>query len=788
MTTLRPSGVAVNTNLLRQQGLGGTQQPMLGNGMVNANGMNVMQSAADMIRGTLSSALSNNGQQSGGFNWGRGGGGLVYDDALKSLSGSADDTNNPDNDNFYTERVAPGMVKFIRELASRAGTFFEQYKQVRDNFRNVERFGQLQPDPVMSAFIDEVTRQGDITRIIGFTAAPMFGFNLVQILKNLGPNGEFSQQNYLESGVLAVRNALYFELINWLMNSQKGREMIPLLSKEVKGAIDQLQTNKDVSSLAYEFFGQTLPWAHLEFKVPKNTQPNYAQMFSASNGYPDTGVDYSGARAAEPDQMMMNESLALVMRNANLRQKALVEGRIQPSQTNSASPYVGEIPVEYNTSRKDWENINPLNRDEFRPRRLFHNMGKENLYFIAEGDWKRVKNGYRKNPEQEAEETVVKGCFRVVYIDLDKDTGWTSTVVRAENYTMPQVLSDPSKLLPLMDTPDASDFLTVNTYSISEVAKPGSLEVPVETVEKLGKGILVFTVPEPIVSESSQKLEKTVINANDATMTSVKGEAATTFNVSNWDKYTCTSESDRTLLYVKAPYLFKDGDLSDEKLPKSFYQQVIQLANLAENHLVDDALMQMIEQYLTAEVNSWLTNIGGFDVKGRNVLKVENIFDDIRQLNDYLKEHDRELAGVLHDVDKPSALKRAMAYFVYDHSARIKNTDQDSLLADAEEELDLHAQRQMFMAVVNNRTGPAVEPDGNPVTIKRSRFPEYFDLVEKAFPGTMGLELDFEEVDKVFLFKDSNNLWLFNYSAIDRNVATLRQISRRSQLVSMQFS
>ena len=787
--TIRPSGVAINTQMMRNQ-MGANMGGNVNNPMMNMNN-GMMQSAADMVRGQLTACLSqSNASGSGGFNWGRGGAGLIYDDALKSLTAGTADTNNSANDDFYIEKAAAGMGVFMREMASRAGSFYEQYKVVRDNFRTVERFGQLQQDPVLNAFIDDVVKQADLTRILGFNAVPMFGYSLVQVAKSAGPDAKFAPQHYLEAVAVGCRNALYFELISWLMGSPKGREMIPMISKELKDAIGSLDKNKEMAAVAFEFFGQSLPWASLEFKVPKNTRPDYNMMFGPNNGYPDAALGADIAeRYSQPDLSTMDPAIALVLRNAQIRKQAMATGQFKHPVINS-SPYVGDIPVDYNIIRKDWENITPENRDEFRSRRLFHNVGKANLYFISEGDWKRVKPAYRKHSEQEGEESVVKGTFRIVRIDLDKDDGWVSTIVRAENLTMPQVLTDPTKLLPLIEEPKESDFLAVTAYSINEVATPGSLEVPLETINKLGKGIFVVTIDEPIVSESSKKLENTMSNANKTAMGSFTGESATTFNVINWDTYTCPSESDRSMLFVKAPYLFKDGDMSNDGLPHTFYQQVIHLGKLAEERLIDDSLMQFIEQHLSKEVNSWLANIGGFDVVGKNVVKVDNVFDDIRELSEYLKTNDRELYGALHDTDKPHMLKRAMAYFVYDHSSMAKDTDSnpDSLLSQAEEELDLHAQRQMFVAIINERHGPAVEPDGNAITLKRSKFPEYFDLIEKSFPGTMGLEMDVEEADKILLFRDNGNMWLFNYSATDRNVATLRQVSRRAQLVSLEFT
>jgi hypothetical protein len=94
----------------------------------------------------------------------------------------------------------------------------------------------------------------------------------------------------------------------------------------------------------------------------------------------------------------------------------------------------------------------------------------------------------------------------------------------------------------------------------------------------------------------------------------------------------------------------------------------------------------------------------------------------------------------------------------------------------------------MYINVMNKRGGPAHLENDVPIVIKRSKFPEYFKMIEDGFDVTMGDNYMSESTDKLLKFDESGNMWLFSYSIVDRNVATLRFVTRSKHLCLLALS
>jgi len=757
-----PDGNAMGgNNPLNPMNRTGYQNPLQNN---NAN-----MSPGDVIRNIMSQNLNNtNAGSGGGFNWGGVAGSLYEDEALRALRTNQE--NDPTSTAYLIDRVAGAMQMFLQQVYHRAGPFFEEYRKAREDFRLNEA---QQIDEIRNAFIDDVNKQHEFTRVIAINAMPFFGKGLIELLRN-GNRDQLTQAEYLNMAFIACRNILFFEMINWLMKSPNGRRYTNRLTKSIQARINNLENFKEAAAAVYDVFNQTSPYNNLEFKRPESTRTDYTMLYGPASDYIQRSFEPQALPSAAYQDEAMQDIYRMVQHNANSR------GQYQAPPQDRSLVIGGEVMKSWDEVRGDFNNLNPGNRNEFRLSRFFYNIGKPNHYFIPETDWKKIQHAYRRHEEQKAEETVLKDCFRIVIIDLENDSGWFSTIVRKEGLDMQTVLTDPAKLLPLLENPDElDDSWVVKPFPLEEVVVEKTMDIPIETVEKLQQAVPVIAITDTVVSNSSKSLENTIDTVNERLTKNFTKINATGFHAVNWDTYTCTSKEEKDALYEDLALLFKDND--DRA---SFVNAVAAVARYEAQKKVSPDLIKFIGTHLTQVINNWLINCAGYNPNKNGVghLSVNDILTDYRALLDYLKEKDPETMLHLVEVDKPNYLNEAVRMFDYTNPYELKEGQEPSAIDLLKGELELVVGRHMYINVINKRTGPAYLEANVPVRIKRSKWPEYFKMIEDGFDETMTEDDDVMITDKLLRFTESGGMWLFSYSTIDRNVATLRFVSREKPL------
>lgn len=731
---------------------------------------NAQMSPGDVIRNIMSQNLNtSNTASGGGFNWGAAGGSLYEDEALRSLRTSQE--NDPTSNAYLIDRVAGAMQMFLQQIYHRAGPFFEEYRKARDDFRMNE---MQQVDEIRNAYIEDVCKQHEFTRIVAINSMPFFGKGLIELLRN-GNRDQLQQAEYLNTAFIACRNVLFFEMINWLMKSPNGRRYTNRLTKAIQARISNLENFKEAAAAVYDVFGQTSPYNNLEFKRPESTRTDYNMLYGPASDYVQRSFEPQpvAASAAYQDEAM-RDIYNMVNQNANNR------GQFQRPPQDRSMMIGGEVMQSWDEVRKDFNNLNPGNRGEFRLNRFFYNIGKPNHYFIPESDWKKIQHAFRRHEEQKAEETVLHDCFRIVIINLDTDDGWFSTIVRKEGLDMQSVLTDPAKLLPLLENPDElDDSWVVKPIPLADVVVEKTMDIPIETVEKLEQAVPVIAVNDEVVSNSSAQLLSTVDSVNARLTSQFTKINAVGFNAVNWDTYTCKSKEEKDLLHEDLAFLFKDNDGR-----ASFVNAVAAVSRYEIQEKVDPELIKFIGGHLTQVINNWLINSAGYNPNknGQGHLSVSNILTDYRALIDWLKERDPETMLHLVEMEKANYLNESVRMFDYVNPHTVVAGQERSAIDLVKEELDLVVGRRMYINVINKRTGPSYIEANTPVRIKRSKWPEYFKMVEDGFDETMGAEDDVMVTDKLLRFTESGGMWLFSYSIIDRNVATLRFVSHDKPL------
>jgi len=755
-------------------GMNNPMNPMNRTGYNTPGAQQSNLSPGDVIRNIMSQNLNSNNGTGGGFNWGNVGGGLYEDEALRSLRTSQE--SDPTSNAYLIDRVAGAMQMFLQQVYHRAGPFFEEYRKAREDFRLNE---MQQVDEIRNAYIEDVCKQHEFTRIIAINAMPFFGKGLIELLRN-GNRDQLQQAEYLNTAFIACRNILFFEMINWLMKSPNGRRYTNRLTKAIQVKISNLENFKEAAAAVYDLFNQTSPYNNLEFKRPESTRTDYNMLYGPASEYVQRSFEPQVVPSAAYQDEAMRDIYQMINNNANTR------GQFHRPTQDKSLVIGGEIMKSWDEVRGDFNNLTPDNRSEFRLSRFFYNIGKPNHYFIAESDWKKIQHAYRRHEEQKAEETVLQGCFRIVIIDLDGDGGWFSTIVRKEGLDMQTVLTDPAKLLPLLENPDElDDSWVVKPFPLEDVVVEKTMDIPIETVEKMEKAVPLIAVAEPIVSNSSRQLESTIDTVNGRLASHFTKVNAVGFHAVNWDTYICKSKEEKDTLYGDLTFLFKDNDTR-----ASFVNAVAAVNRYGEQKRVSGELIKFIGDHLTQVINNWLINCAGYNPNknGHGHLSVNNILTDYRPLIDWLKERDPETALHLLEVDRANYLNEAVRMFDYNNPYVLAEGQEPSAIDLLKTELELTVGRHMYVNVINKRTGPAYVEANVPVRIKRSKWPEYFKMIEDGFDETMTEDDDVAVTDKLLRFSESGGMWLFSYSTIDRNVATLRFVSREKPLCLLSLS
>lgn len=712
------------------------------------------------------------GGNAGGIKWESYGAGGLFDQGMQEILSSA----GPDQDSlqYHASQIAPVNVVFIQHLISGTGQFYEVYRQSVEGFRRNE-IGN--PCPVRDAFITMFVRHQEFRRPVAINASSMFGWRLINVRMETGKE-DLTRNQYLAAAEIAVRSTLFMEMVGWMMKTQEGQVHARSLPSDLAAKMPNLSKYNEVLNTACATFGINNPYANLTFEV-KAAVRNDLQ----TNRY-ESGAAYLYGHAGAPEGRMDfeggNDLFSMIQKNAR---DFRGEQHHQPVHHDTTNNLFNNEDHHWNKIRNDLSNLTPKNKGEFQLNRFFYNIGKPKHYLVPESDWKQIKHAFVKHAEMKQEQTVIENTFRIVIIDLEADSGWFSTIVRSEDYDMPTLLTDPTKLLPLLEDTGA-DYLTVKDSDLASIADKKTMTIPVEECIKLEEAgvIPLVTSKEKIVTNSSKELEATLLNVNQRVAKNFSDVNAVSFHAHVWDTFACERAEDKVRLFQDMPFLFKDSDM---KTRPSMFTACKELLKYFKQNIVGKELMTFIDTRLTTAINDYFINGGGYDSipTDPGFLNVDSLVRDYEELDHHLERTDPLMWKLFNQNDKDHELTQALKMFTFNNPF-VADQENMSVIEKIKQEQELVLERPLHITFINNRGGPIYKDTDRPIHLKRSTFPEYFDLVEKGFEPTMG-DLPFDATDKIVSFTTSDNLWLFTYSGIDKNIATLRHISRRNPLVML---
>lgn len=763
----------MSSNILRPAAGVSTPAPGAANpNNPNAAVNNAQRDPLAQMRGLIEQSNQATGG-TGGIGWEKYGNNRYEDQALRDLRNES--TVEQDSDQFYLQKYSQATADFLQGMLLRRGVYYDEYRQVLENYRLHAKMRS--PCHIRHEFVNTINKHSDMVVSIAKAAAPMYCQRLIALAK--GKNGEeLTRNDYISSVHWSLRAVLTMEMVAWLCKSTEGQQFAFGLTVEIKEMISNLEGYKDAFGLACSTFGVSNPYANLVYEVvsPSTVENRHLVDQRAAFMYNSFGNN------AQPvnDRGAQTDLDLLIQRNASRSQ----------GTSESSGFYGGSKPrhqqEEHNAwgqERNDYQNMRPDNRKNYDYHKLFRPIDNRNRYLVSESDWKKIKSAFNRHADQPSqEETVLPGCFRVVTIDLTEDNGWFSTVVRGEGLDMSTVWTSPELLLPLLEGVDGTSDVTIKAVTVEEALGKGSktLEIPLDYCETLD-AIPVISVKEQLVATSSMKLASSWSSTNKALTKRIKGVNATSFNTTIWETYTCEDKEEKELLLEEFPFLFKDVEDIGEA---TFYQRVRRLNKKLEDVDITEELRGYIDERLTDMVNDWFVSSLGYDKEesSSNHLSIGSVVEAIDDLLEDFKENDEE---AYRAINRPGGsdnyLTEQMKFFSVDNKYDPPKKN-ESIIKQTQRQLEMTMDRDFHVTVINNKPGPIPASNAEPVTIKRSKFSDYFDLVEKGFDKTMPTK-DIRVVDKIVQFADSDNMWLFSYTSVDRNVATLRLIGRNRSLL-----
>lgn len=757
------------TDLLRPKNSPAVQIPNQQQTMTPMGGAMGGQTVMDPIGGIKALFQGTNGAtNSSGINWDKYNYEQLEDQAFKDLkreSGQLDQDSAP----WFIAKVSQPMQMYITNLMYGNGPFYELYKATMEGFRlNESGFGC----PVRDKFVASLKSHPELNGIIGRNSSIMFGYRLIQILKERNAT-EFNKNDYFAAAEIAVRNTLFFELVSWLTRSNEGRQIALNLPQDLAGKVQNLDNFKGAAGAAYNYFSVPNPYDALTFQVQQVTRPDAAIL-----PYVNAQATTWGGDAPSTANSDFSELEMWVRKRAGGYSPVTRNPGYQPD------PYIQNNG--WGNPRTDLDKLTSENRREFEIESYFHPLSKPNFYFVLETEWKHLKRAFKKHPEMGIEETVLPGCFRIVRLDLLKDTGWFSSIVRCPELDVKRILTNPDVLLPHLELNENNEAI-VAAHSTEEILPSDTYSeyiIPAEKVKELDKDIPVIVVPEAIVSGSSTELESISSLINNSLTDNFNGLNGTSVRLSIKDTFACQSKEEKESLFTELPELFTNS--AEENAKCSYYELVKRVyTKLRLSDEIGDELRGFITSKITEDFNNWLVNECGHNpIKDQpNHLSVDNVVNQIDEVDEYFRTRYPTYYAKLNEKTADFVLLTQLMLFTQDEN----DADAQGINAfKAKHELKLV--RDFDNLFVNNDVAP-IHADTQPLIISRSRFPEYFNMIENAYRKrhkTNSLQ-GINAVEKILNFSDSDSRWLFSYSVYDQNTAILRHISRKRSMILMAF-
>lgn len=725
----------------------------------------------------------------------------IYEDKTLAEFKAQAGENSEESTLYFRTHASQYVMQFVQECkVYRHGVFQSTFKDLVENYHMLNQINSQ----VKREYTATLNGRIDLMDTVALRTSIWFGFIVSGILKN-SQSASPSRQQILQAVQNAAINILNIEIVLWLHGSHKGKQYLYNPTPEIADLLNNFNRRRQAAEAVWQFFEENSPYSTANFMdnksmegsaqsiLPEVAMVNARQRITTPNGMGTQALD--GSFIPDFSETTTDEQRELMMIPFNN-----LRARSKYSDINTPPP-VRQTPDMYSDYdgygspsarfRTDIVNITPGNRNLFDVRSFFQKTGLPNWWVVEEDDWIFIRGALKRSPKQRMEETLVKHCKRLVQYDFDDESaGWTSRSIRFKGIDATMILSDPEKLLPLLTDPGfdpdtAVKVMDAKQFFDEEGKKFGPNAEVFDELREAGFDYRIIKSEEKLENENTAKIMERLHVMGHA-MTQETNQPTAIFN--DFDVLGRTLFSDkqkRDAIEKRFPMFFHGNDFLEDH---SYFSAIQEIKKSFQRGQIDgpeietqDRFDVFVERRLTTDINNWLINACGYAVKKEDgqQLNVDNIFEDVEELKKVLLVQDKEAYDALNQLGRSCILLEQMKLF----DPIVDTPEELSAIEKTEYEMSLFRRKKYSGVIICNQSGPK-PPRDKTIILRRSVHPEFFlllDQLRKDLP-LKGRSLDSENI--MFMYKNSNDLFMVTQTIYDENVVSIRTIVPRRTLLN----
>lgn len=669
-------------------------------------------------------------------------------------------------------------------MRKQGNVMYVAWKTALERFKSVERNGPK--DPMLEQFVNDVENNQALHNFILAQVGIQFGSYMAWRLMS-GDEQMRSQQAMQEALYHSSIDILTLQFIDYLSNNPQVFYSMSMLAK------------KAFSEREEPTFSQVMArclFADMECPYSKGKMGSISENTITHNPL---------LEVAEPNNMGMGGSIF----DVNQFQQPSTAGSndfanwvANKARTNQQNNIYGEVPVQQNhmdvpsydnfdKPKLNIEDFTFQNRMQFNLNEFGTPLGSTGYWLLHRYHLSFITKAFSKQDgsSYSMRDTNVLGKLAVWCFNWEQGT----FDYRFINYSlsdpmeMNDLISDPSVLLPLMYEEDGVQKTTWDpkVMETSEFVREGYI-VPMEEMKELKE--------KPNVMVSSGQMKANISTENTISRIDTFTESydptskldAFVVPMANTRQWTLPAGTDMDLFYSQFKLMVRGN--KEEKVDTA---RVIRALRGQCREYGDEEFVTFLNDYLTNLVNRWLVESRGYAEtkadKSLEYLRVGNIFEDLEDLMDHLKQNDHPALRAFLEYGSNDFIRNGIEILMSKEDAQkefeelFKKEDDETrmaMMAAAKRKI-IFKRDSVFINMIKEN-GP-VQLDA--VYLKESINPTLFAVVRKAIEVAGRHFNEYPQVLMKFRKDKGDKVWVLTRSGIDpEGVFVLRAVSSEEDL------
>lgn len=674
--------------------------------------------------------------------------------------------------------VANGVINICMTRRQNSPMYLA-WRSALERFKSVERNGPK--DPTLEQFVNDIENNQALHNFILAHVGIQFGSYLAWQLMS-GNDQVRSQQAMQEIVYHASIDIITLQFIDYLSGNPQAFYKMTALAKK---AIAEREEPTFQQVMARCLF------AEMECPYGKGKMGNIAENTIQHNPL---------LEVAEPMNMGMGGSIFDMNtshQQTNIGANDFANWMANRAMQNKQNNLYGEVaPQQNHMDVPSYDNFDKpkLNIEDFTfENRMQFNLSEFGAALGATGYWilhryhlDFITKAFRKQDgsSYSMRDTNVLGKLAVWKFDWEQGT----FDYRFINYSlsdpmeMNNLISDPSKLLPLMYEEDGVQKTTWDpkVMETSEFIREGYI-VPMEEMQELKEKPNVMVSSRPMAANISNDNTITRIDAFTESHDPTSKLDAFVLPMANTRQWTLPAGTDMDLFYSQFKLMVRGN--KEERVDTA---RVIRALRGQCREYGDEEFVTFLKDYLTNLVNRWLVESRGYAEtkadKTLEYLRAENIFEDLEDFLEYLKQYDNPALRAFMDYGSNDFIRNGIEILMSKEDAQkefeeqFKKEDEETravMMTSAKRKI-IFKRDSVFINMIKEN-GP-VQLDA--VYLKESINPTLFAVVRKAIEVAGRHFSEYPQVLMKFRKDQGNKVWALTRSGMDpEGVFVLRAVS-----------